>query len=281
MTSALPFNCVVHDDVNRLLRALADAVVDLVIADPAYGMSKAEWDVTPDYDSSWIMECLRLLRPKGTLYIFGRPEVVAAHWDAFPSPKRLIFWQVSNRVVPSAKTWQPTTEAIVMCWRGRSPYFDANSVREPYGPDFERHRGRRRPPTPGRFGNRASRYGDADGAFPRDVLRGPGLSGQIGARESLGHPAQKPLWLLERLVKASCPPGGLVLDLYAGTATASVAAHRLGRRWIAVENDARWCSLAARRLGDAGAEATTLVGPDAPERPLGSTCEIGADLPYL
>jgi len=90
------------------------------------------------------------------------------------------------------------------------------------------------------------------------------LSGKVGARESLGHPCQKPEWLMERLIRASCPPGGLCLDLFAGTATASVAAHRLGRRWIAVENDAHWCQVALDRLRAAGAEAS-IVEPPGPQ----------------
>ena len=280
MTTALPINRVVRDDVHHLLGTLGDAVIDLAVADPAYGLRKGEWDAAPDYAPRWIGESLRVLRPGGSCYVFGRPEVVAAHWGVFPSPKRLIFWQVSNRVVPSAKTWQPTTEAIVMCWRGAVPYFDASGIREPYGPDFQRHRGHRRPPTPGRFGRRVTRYSDAEGALPRDVLRGPGLSGQIGARESLGHPAQKPLWLMERLIKASCPPGGLVLDLFAGVATTSVAAHRLGRRWIAVENDAGYCRMAIKRLRAEGASVSTTTGPGASGYECGSTCSNRIFLPY-
>lgn len=254
---------IIRGDVGRVLESLPGACANLAILDPSYGLGKAVWDVAPGYDDAVLREVIRLLRPNGAAYVFGPPSTIAEHWMSFPWPKRLIFWQVSNRVVPSAKTWQPTTEAIVMCWRGADPYFDHDAVREPFGPDFERHRGRRRPPTPGRFGHRASRYSDADGALPRDVIRGPGLSGKVGAREGLGHPCQKPEWLLQRLIKASCPPGGTVLDLYAGTATASVAAHRLGRRWIAVESDGHWCEVALKRLQAAGAEAAIDEAPGA------------------
>ena len=265
MSIVLPTGNILRADVGQVVSGWPGDSVDLAVIDPAYGLNKAAWDSVPDYHAALLLEVRRILKPSGTAYIFGPPETIAQNWSAFPSPKRLLTWAVSNRVTPSAKTWQATTESIVMLTKGKTPFFDHDAVREPYGADFERHRGRTRPPTPGRFGDKASTYSDAAGALPRDVLRGPGLSGRVGAKESLGHPCQKPLWLMERLIAASCPVSGIVADLYAGVATASVAAHRLGRQWIAVENDAHWCDVARDRLLAAGATATILepLGPQA------------------
>ena len=263
----VPTNAIVRGDVYRTLASWPDGMADFAVADPAYGMGKADWDQAADYDFAWIREARRVLKPTGTLYIFGRPEVVATNWESFPSPKRLLTWAATNRVVPSVKTWQPTAEAIVMCWKGAAPFFDRDIVREPYSESAKRQRGRRRPPTPGRFGKKASTYSIAEGALPRDVIRGPGLTGRTGAREGLDHPCQKPLWLLDRLIKASCPPSGVVLDLFSGTATASAAAHNLGRKWIAVENDAHWCEVALKRLREAGATDATIWAPPSPKLP--------------
>lgn len=259
MTSIPKTSTIIQGQVRRVLGALPDDSIDLALCDPPYGMSKAAWDLKPDF-GDWVHEVMRVLKPTGTAYIFGLPEAVASHWSAFPAPKRLLTWHVTNRVAPACKTWQPTQESIAMLWKER-PFFDRDSVREPYGEAAERLRGKPRALTPSRFGKRATRYSDATGALPRDVLRGPGLSGKVGARESLGHPCQKPTWLLERLIKASCPPGGLVLDLFAGVGTASLAAHRLGRAWIAVEKDPRWCSVALERLNKAGAQAALETAP--------------------
>ena len=56
-----------------------------------------------------------------------------------------------------------------------------------------------------------------------------------GGNERLGYATQKPLALLKRIIRASCPPDGLVLDPFCGCATALEAAHRLGRRWIGID----------------------------------------------
>ena len=55
------------------------------------------------------------------------------------------------------------------------------------------------------------------------------------AKERTGYPTQKPLALLERIIKASCPEGGLVLDPFCGCATACIAAEKLNRQWIGID----------------------------------------------
>ena len=68
------------------------------------------------------------------------------------------------------------------------------------------------------------------------------------ALEGLGYPTQKPISLLERIVELASPPGGLVLDCFAGSGTTSEAAERLGRRWIAIDNGKYAIHLARKRL---------------------------------
>jgi len=68
------------------------------------------------------------------------------------------------------------------------------------------------------------------------------------AVDRLGYPTQKPTALLERIISASCPPGGLVLDCFMGSGTTAEAAERLGRRWIGIDNGKYAIHLARKRL---------------------------------
>jgi hypothetical protein len=68
------------------------------------------------------------------------------------------------------------------------------------------------------------------------------------AKESLGYPTQKPLALLERIVKASSGPDDIVLDAFCGCGTALVAAERLDRRWIGIDSSPTACRIMAERL---------------------------------
>lgn len=57
-----------------------------------------------------------------------------------------------------------------------------------------------------------------------------------GGRERTGYPTQKPVGILRRVIAASCPPGGLVADFFAGSGTAGAAALELGRRFLLVDS---------------------------------------------
>jgi site-specific DNA-methyltransferase (adenine-specific) len=68
--------------------------------------------------------------------------------------------------------------------------------------------------------------------------------------ERLGYPTQKPSGLLERIIEASCPPDGVVLDAYCGCGTTIAVAERLKRRWIGIDITYQSISLILKRLED-------------------------------
>ena len=71
------------------------------------------------------------------------------------------------------------------------------------------------------------------------------------ARERLGYPTQKPLALLERIIKASSNPDDVVLDPFCGCATTLVAAHNLERKWIGIDISPKAVDLVKMRLAEA------------------------------
>jgi len=68
--------------------------------------------------------------------------------------------------------------------------------------------------------------------------------------ESLGYPTQKPLKLLERIIEVSSRPNDIVLDAFCGCGTAIVAAQKLGRQWIGIDQSPTACRVMAKRLRD-------------------------------
>ena len=94
---------------------------------------------------------------------------------------------------------------------------------------------------------RFKRFLDDDGMPLQSIWNDvPPVNSQ--AADRLGYPTQKPVALLERIVTASCPPGGLVLDCFLGSGTTAEAAERLGRRWIGIDNGKYAVHLARKRL---------------------------------
>jgi len=70
------------------------------------------------------------------------------------------------------------------------------------------------------------------------------------AKERLGYPTQKPLALLERIIKGSSNPNDIVLDAFCGCGTALVAAQNLGRQWVGIDISPTACRVMAKRLKD-------------------------------
>ncbi len=71
--------------------------------------------------------------------------------------------------------------------------------------------------------------------------------------EKTGYPTQKPLGILRRILRASSPPGAMVLDFFAGSGTTGVAALELGRRFILIDNNPEALAVMARRFDGVGA----------------------------
>lgn len=72
---------------------------------------------------------------------------------------------------------------------------------------------------------------------------------RVGSYKPNGHPAEKPVELVERILTvADIKPGELVIDPFVGSGTTAIAARQLGIRCIAIEDDERWCELVASRL---------------------------------
>jgi site-specific DNA-methyltransferase (adenine-specific) len=97
-----------------------------------------------------------------------------------------------------------------------------------------------------RSAGRIYRYYDDEAVAPSDVWQISHLQQKDPQR--LGYPTQKPLALLERLVRVSSNPGDLVLDAFCGSGTTLVAAQSLGRRWIGIDVSPTACRIAAQRL---------------------------------
>ncbi len=119
-------------------------------------------------------------------------------------------------------------------------------------------------PTKG-FWPSLKRYADADQGKPlQDIIFTPtGLTNYSGS-ERTGYPTQKPLALLERIIKASSNEGDLVLDPFCGCATTLVAADRLQRQWVGIDLSPLAIKLVDERIaGERGlwGGATALTEP--------------------
>jgi hypothetical protein len=88
----------------------------------------------------------------------------------------------------------------------------------------------------------------AKGVPANDVFMIPFIA--PSAQERLGYPTQKPLTLLDRIIKASSNEGDIILDAFCGCGTTLVVAQREKRKWIGIDISPTACRVMAKRLGD-------------------------------
>lgn len=223
-------------DCRDLLPQLALASVDVVIADPAYGETELDWDVPV---SNW----LALVEPVGYVWCFGSLRMFMAQAAAFGRWRlsQDLVWEKHNGSSSAADRFRRVHEQVALFYRGR---WSDHYHQTPTTPDATARTVRRkeRPPHWGRIGE--GRYVSEDGGprLERSVLYVRSEHGRAV------HPTQKPLGLLLPLIEYACPPGGLVLDPFAGAGSTLLAARLLGRRAIGIELQEHSCADTVRRL---------------------------------
>lgn len=204
---------------------------------------------------SWIAECIRILKPAGTLYIYGFSEILAYIRTRISIHVRWIIWHYTNKVVPSLNFWQRTHESILCCYKEK-PVFNRDDIREPYTESFLKNAaGKVRKSTRGRFsnGSKETTYNaHTNGALPRDVIKISALSGGAGKKERVAHPTQKPIELCKKLIRASMNKldDTLLVIPFAGSGSECVAAKQLKINSIAYEINKSYVELCHQRLNE-------------------------------
>jgi adenine-specific DNA-methyltransferase len=233
-------------DCLDLLRSLGDESVDLIIVDPPYyKILKDKWDNQWDNEADyldwckeWTYEAARVLRPERCLYVWGTtkhdtflhyklnvlnhaPGMIYQNWIIWSSD-----WGGRTR-----KTFPRKHEDLLMYSKGKKFLFNADDVRVPYKM---------------KKNIRGTASNNPLGKVPTDVWM---KNNHTTSKEYAGwHSAQKPIALLERIVKANTNPGDIVLDFFSGTGSTAVAALRHDRQFIGCEVDAGYYQKSLQRI---------------------------------
>ena len=215
-----------------------------------------------------LLEMHRLLKPTGSLYLHCDPT--ASHYlkmllDAVFERKNFrneIVWDYSFRLMDLPRFFNRKHDVILFYAKTRSGRF--SMPKKPWTRD-EIIKTRKQKIhlddegneviwMPGGIGNSKSRLKKlsdimAEGKAMSDVWSIPTISSS--SKERVGYPTQKPLDLLDRIIEASSTKGDVVLDPFAGCATACVSAENLSREWIGIDLSPLAATLVKTRLKEA------------------------------
>jgi site-specific DNA-methyltransferase (adenine-specific) len=237
----------IQDDCVNALARMDEESIDVIFADPPYFLSnggttcrsgrrasvdKGQWDKSlgvdenHDFNRAWLAACHRVLRPNGTIWVSGTIHVI--HSVGFAMQQlgfkllNEIVWEKPNPPPNlSCRYFTHSTETVLWAARNHNSkhHFAYQAMRELNGGKQMKTVWRMRAP-----GKDEKRHGK--------------------------HPTQKPLALLDRILKASCPDGGIVLDPFSGSGTTGIAAVRAGHPYIGIEREAEFLQLSRLRLLD-------------------------------
>lgn len=237
-------------DSRSVLRSIPDGCVDLIFADPPYGIGKnfgAMRDVFPsgeaymEWAKEWLDECARVLRPGGTMYLMSSTQHMPL-LDAYVSSR----WHVINRIVwvYDSSGVQPKNrfgslfEPILMFCRNEKEGWKFNSdpimVEAKTGAKRKLVDYRSEPPRP--YSSRK---------VPGNVWEFNRVRYKMAEYEN--HPTQKPESLLQRIILASSDPEDLVLDPFSGSFTTCKVARDLGRKSIGIDLEPNYYKIGLRR----------------------------------
>jgi site-specific DNA-methyltransferase (adenine-specific) len=254
---------ILEGDSLSILPTLCDESAQIILADPPYNIGKdfgndsdkQPMDTYLAWTDKWVAECLRILKPNGTMFIYGFSEILALIMSRIPYTiqRRWLVWHYTNKNVASLNFWQRSHESILVLWK-QDKVFHRDDIREAYTEGFlNGAAGKERAATKGRFskGEKVTTYNaHPNGALPRDVIKISALAGGAGMKERVDHPTQKPIALCEKLLKSCKQPAseGYVLIPFAGSGSECVAAKQLGLPFVGIELNPTYVELIRTRL---------------------------------
>jgi site-specific DNA-methyltransferase (adenine-specific) len=237
------------EDALAGMARIPDGSIDLILADPPYNLGKdygnaSDQQSVEDYlawTEQWIDVAVPKLKANGSLYIFltwrHAPEIFVMLKKRMTMMNEIIWDRRVPSMGGSTRSFSSVHDTIGFFARRKDYYFDLDAVRIPYDAATKKARSR-------------SIFVGAKwlevGYNPKDLWSVSRLHREHAER--VDHPTQKPLEIIERMIKASCPPGGVVLDPFMGSGTTALAAQRLGRRYAGFELNPAYCEIIAQRL---------------------------------
>ena len=233
-----------HGDCLELMKQIPDGSVDMILTDPPYGTTACKWDNVIPFEPMW-EQIWRVLKPNGACLLFGsEPFSSALRMSQIKRFKYDWVWDTQNKVTGyfNAKRKPLTNHEIVSVFSDGVPLYQP----QPYEVNYKTRKFSRNKSDNYSSGNNIDHGRQISVGFPRSILRFPG---KMTTKQQ--HPTQKPVALLEYLIKTYTLEGETVLDFTMGSGSTGVACVNTGRKFIGIEMDDKYFDIASKRIAEA------------------------------
>lgn len=251
----------IHGDCLEKMKDIPDGSIDMILCDLPYGTTACKWDVVIPFEPLW-EQYKRIIKKNGAIALFGSEpfssylrmsNIKQFKYDWYWEKDRAANWLFGNKM--PLKTFE-----VISVFYDKQPLYNPQKVANPTGVS-KRHMSKNpskitanvrsvmgeswKETVMGDSMNYHGKTYEPDKLLPRQKI--------YCAREPRGkvHPTQKPVALLEYLIKTYTNEGETVLDNCMGSGSTGVACKNLNRNFIGIEKDETYFNIAKKRIEEA------------------------------
>lgn len=233
------------------MSSIEDNSVDLILTDPPYATTNCAWDVIIPFEPLW-EQYKRVLKNTGCCLLFGnQPFTSMLIMSNLSWYKQALVWNKNKCGSPGLANIRPmqVTEDIVVFAPKKTVYNPQMEVGEPYSRKSKREEGYVGRCNEHGYGLKPRKEFENKGTrYPKNLIN---ISRDFSAQQQI-HPTQKPVPLLEWLIKTYSNDGDVVLDSTMGSGSTGVACMNTNRRFIGIERDEKYFAIAKERIESIG-----------------------------
>lgn len=232
----------IHGDCLEVMKSIPDGSIDAIITDPPYGTTACKWDSIIPFEPMWA-ELKRIIKPNGAIVLFGSQPFTSAL--IMSNPKMYRHEWIWNKITASGfqiakHTPMRQHENILTFSKNKINYYPI-MIKMDKPDTYKCYTKSESSPLAKNDGIKRTRTHK----YPKTIIN-------ISNANKKGnlHPTQKPVALLEYLIKTYTNENETVLDFTMGSGTTGVACKNLNRNFIGIELDKDYFNIAKGRIGD-------------------------------
>ena len=232
-----------NGDCLEVMKSIPDGSIDCIITDPPYGTTACKWDSVIPFEPMWI-ELKRIIKPNGAIVLFGsEPFSSALRMSNIKQYKYDWVWDkvtAKGHLVAKIRPMQQT-ENILVFGDGKINYYPIMVERDKPRKDVDVEYSRTEI-----MGGKTTKPQSKivrDKKYPKNLLTFSNAS----QKDKL-HPTQKPVALLEYLIKTYTNENEVVLDFTAGSMSTAIACINTNRKGIMIEKDEHYFKVGSERV---------------------------------
>ena len=226
-------------DCLEVMKQIETGSVDAIITDPPYGTTACKWDSVIDFELMW-EQLNRIIKPNGAIVLFGsEPFSSALRMSNIKNYKYDWIWDKRMKVgMLNCKRMPLRRHEDIMV-------FNAKNV---YNPQMTKGKFRNKKIQPSKDFQTYGQLKNPIDNFNDDYYPSSIIEFSNAKQKGKVHPTQKPVALMEYLIKTYTNEGETVLDFTMGSGSTGVAAKNLNRSFIGIEQDPNYFKIAEERI---------------------------------